>query len=1031
MNKQELRRKFENPPGEHRSLPFWSWNGALEQEELDRQIDGFKDQGMGGFMIHVREGLETPYMGEAFMERVKDSVAKAKAEGLYAWLYDEDRYSSGMGGGRVPQIGGDAVRAKALSLTVCRNLATSGENALAVYRARIRGSELLSCTWLKEDQQDAIALHEDEVYLVFHRIVATPNEWCHGDTYPDYLNPESTRIFIETTYETYKSAVGEEFGRTVPGIFTDEPSLLGFKERLDAPEMTWMTWSDVLPQAFAEKNGYAIWETLPYFFYHGPPASKIRHDYWRTVTELFCEAYTKQIGDWCHSNGLAFTGHLCEDMDLVIAARHGGATMPHYRYMDVPGIDNLCEQTEENLTIKQVSSIANQYGKKKVTTEIYGVTGWELTFEGRKWIGDWQFVLGVNLMIHHVSLYTLRGCRKRDYPPSFNYNVNWWPHNHVMEHYFARLGAVLSEGRVRRDILVIHPAATAWAQLGRDVHAKEWRASGGNAEELGAYSREFNAFVQLLLGQHYDFDLGDELCIEESGYVREGRFGIGQASYQVVILPSLVNMLSSTYEKLMAYLDAGGTILSYGTVSTLLDGEPSVALALLTGHPSYQHLGSWNELLNELERITPRAVSLVESSGQEAQKLLYMRRDLQDCTVVFVVNNDRDTAQEVEVRIEGSGQLEEWVLRTGEVCEKSAHIQDGYVQFREHFGPADSKLYVLSRNHESVLPKRRAAVLQDLQELQPLIRLGSAASFTRTHPNALVLDRCQYRLRDAAWSEPLEVWQAQQQVRKQLNMRPVYANGNLQRYKWIHEPHDEDGTPVAFRFCFEVKELPLSDTYLVFEQLERFRVYLNGQLLTEKPDGWFLDRSMSKVKLPLLQEGENELEIQCAYTHDMELENAFLIGDFAVDRDRRLLHEADHLELGDWGGQGYPYYCGSIIYHFELDGDLTSGKRTVMKVSNFEAVTLHVKVNGQHEQAIPWKAAGVVELTDWLVQGRNRIDLEVVGSPRNLLGPLHEAPTDRQWLDWWSFHPDEEAYTPEYMLLPYGLMAPIEIYQWD
>lgn len=99
MNIEQLKGLFTNPSAEYRSVPFWSWNDDLQQEELDRQVEGFKQQGMGGFMMHVREGLETPYLGEEFFERIRETVQTAKREGMYAWLYDEDRYSSGMGEG--------------------------------------------------------------------------------------------------------------------------------------------------------------------------------------------------------------------------------------------------------------------------------------------------------------------------------------------------------------------------------------------------------------------------------------------------------------------------------------------------------------------------------------------------------------------------------------------------------------------------------------------------------------------------------------------------------------------------------------------------------------------------------------------------------------------------------------------------------------------------------------------------------------------------------------------------------------------
>jgi hypothetical protein len=1018
----QLKEMFGDPPVEHRSVPFWSWNGKLEQVELDVQIEGFKEQGMGGFMMHVREGLETSYLSDEFMERIKGSVAKAKTEGVYAWLYDEDRYSSGMGGGLVAKAGGDAVRAKALELVICHDFRPD-DSVLAVYQAEINGNELLRCERVTDIHAECIPLSGNEVYLVMHRRIAARNEWCNGETHTDVMNPESTRIFIETTYEHYKQAVGEEFGQTVPGIFTDEPFIRGFKERLDAPEMTWVAWSDLLPAAFAAMHGYEIWDTFPYFFFHGTPASKIRHDYWRTVTEMFCSAYSKQIGDWCTENGILFTGHYCE-VGIVGAVQFGGAVMPHYRYLDIPGIDVLCEQTDESLTVKQASSVARQYGKKKVMSETYGVTGWDLTFEGRKWIGDWQFVLGVNLLTHHLALYSLRGCRKRDYPPSFNYNVNWWEHNHTIEDYYARLGAVLSEGDEVREVLVVHPGTSVWAQLGMDVQAAQWRNQAGNTAELDRYNQQFNELVQLLLGEHYDFDLGDELILQDIGSIEGKRLRVGLADYQVVVLPSLYNLLRPTFELLVAYLNAGGILLAYGNVPTLLDGAPSKELELLTSHPGFHHLETRYDLIMELEKRLPRSVSLKDRSGREADQLLYMRRELADCTVVFVVNNNRDNSVDAEVYIQGSGTLEGWDPLTGERFGKIAEAAGGYTVFRDQFGPADSKLYVLT--HKGDTPSQTPVT----GELQPLTGLGPIASFTRTAPNALVLDRCQYRIGDKAWSETMDVWQAQRQIRELLDMKQVYMNGNLQRYLWIHEPHKNDGTPVAFRFVVEVKDIPETDTFLVFEQAERFRYQLNGQPLAETPAGWFMDRSMGKLKLPSLQKGENVLEVHCDYQHDMEIEDAFLIGNFAVDDSRSLVKEPGYLRFGDWCLQGYPHYCGSMIYHFDLDLDaeLKDGRRIVIELDSYEAVTLQLTVNGRYKKDIPWRSAGKVELTDWLVPGINHIDIEVAGSPRNLFGPLHEARSNQTWQDWWSFRPEGREYTVDYVLRPYGLMGQIHIY---
>jgi len=92
---------FKNPTAEYRGTPFWAWNNLLTKEELCRQIDVFKEMGLGGFHMHVRTGLKNKYLSDEYMELVKACVEKAKGEDMLAWLYDEDRWPSGAAGGLV------------------------------------------------------------------------------------------------------------------------------------------------------------------------------------------------------------------------------------------------------------------------------------------------------------------------------------------------------------------------------------------------------------------------------------------------------------------------------------------------------------------------------------------------------------------------------------------------------------------------------------------------------------------------------------------------------------------------------------------------------------------------------------------------------------------------------------------------------------------------------------------------------------------------------------------------------------------
>lgn len=84
---------FRNPTSEFRGAPFWAWNCKLDKEELLRQIDILQRMGFGGYHMHCRVGLDTPYLSDEFMEMISVCVDRAKEKQMLAWLYDEDRWT--------------------------------------------------------------------------------------------------------------------------------------------------------------------------------------------------------------------------------------------------------------------------------------------------------------------------------------------------------------------------------------------------------------------------------------------------------------------------------------------------------------------------------------------------------------------------------------------------------------------------------------------------------------------------------------------------------------------------------------------------------------------------------------------------------------------------------------------------------------------------------------------------------------------------------------------------------------------------
>jgi hypothetical protein len=1012
----DLRTEFINPPTRYRGAPFWSWNDRLQVKELVRQVHDMKTHGMGGFFMHSREGLETEYLSEEWMTCIRGTVKAAKEAGTYAWLYDEDRWPSGAAGGLVPARGGDAFRAKALTVERVEGKFVPGDDVLAVFRTRLADGKLLEATRVSlPDSGEPLSADEGQVLLLFRREVSGPSEWFNNDAPADNLNPDAVAAFIDITYEAYRRQFGDEFGKTVPGIFTDEPNVSDAHVRSGRP---WLPWTDGLAEYFVAHRGYDLLDVIPYVFLDGDRSEKARHDYWWTISERYTEAFSKQIGEWCEAHNLAFTGHFLYENNLGRAIVSGGAVMPHYQYQHVPGIDMLCVQTDENLTVKQCTSVAHQFGREFVLSETYGCSGWEMTFEEQKWVGDWQYVLGVSLRCQHLALYTLRGCRKRDYPPAFNYNTTWWKYNGVVEDYFARVGLLTTQGRAVRDVLVVHPVATAWTMIG---HVGHQRSSAG-IDAADRFGETVNRFTRAVLAAHYDFDFGDEQLMADFGRVDGETLRLNQAPYKVVIVPpETKTLLRSTVALLERFLEAGGKVIAFEPVLTMIEAAADQRMTDLMRQPGVTVLSDLTELQVALEAAIPRRVSICDQRGQEAGRFLYMQRAAKDKSIFFVVNNDQRSAHRVRLTLEGHGRLEEWDPLTGEIKAIPVQVLDDALRFEADFGAAGSRLYVLDPTLEPVTlraePKRRRAISY----------IGPVCRFQRTDPNVLTLDVCRYRLDDSEWSAPMPVWEAQKAVREALDMRPVYYNRLPQRYKWVNQPHPEDGTPLAFHFEFEVRDVPENSVFLLVEGAEDFQITLNGAAVSNEIVGWYLDRSFDKVALPALQPGVNTLVLACAYQERMEVEDCYLSGDFGVDVNRVIVREPERLHFGDWCLQGYLHYPGSMIYRDTLTYQPADGERIVLTLGNVSAVSVAVHVNGALAGHIPWRSANGLDITPYLREGENELGIEVVGSPRNMLGPLHQKAGYLAWTDWRSFRRQGDDYTPEYVLHPYGLLGQAKI----
>ena len=424
----------------------------MEPRELRRQINEIAKAGWGGAFVHSRIGLTTPYLGDEWFKAVDATVKQCEKKGLKVWLYDEDKWPSGFSGGTVP-LADKSFRVQTLI-------------------ARPEG---------RPTPPDCEPIGTPAAGLQFFVWTAPlGHDWFNGTCYTGLMHRKAMRKFLDDAYEPYFARYGDKYGSVIVGEFTDEPCSI-FRARLPHASVP---FTPELIERFEQMHGYSPLDRLHLLFTEGDDAARFRLHYFRTANWLFEHNFSGQLGDWCADHGIALTGHyMCED-SLFLQQLWGVKVMPNYRQEGIPGIDHLCRFVGNVTTVKQCQSVVNQYAKPRMLSELYGVDGGSLTFEDRAWIGAQQMCLGVNLLNPHLSLYTMTGCRKRDYPQNIFYQQPFWPLNRLLDDQLTRVCVALSQGTYRAEMLVLHPGESSFVHWQTKVDprrsAKTWSARTGS-----------------------------------------------------------------------------------------------------------------------------------------------------------------------------------------------------------------------------------------------------------------------------------------------------------------------------------------------------------------------------------------------------------------------------------------------------------------------------------------------------------------------------------------------------------------------
>ncbi len=902
----------------YRPFPFWSWNGKLEKERLLRQIDELYADGMGGFIMHARSGLKTDYLSEEWMQAVEACGDYGRARGMEPWIYDENGWPSGFAGGRLLEDAQN--RDKYIEHTV------GALDASADVCYILEGERLV-----RADRPEPGA-----TYLNLHiRTAASTADIC---------NPAVVRRFIALTHAAYKARFGVDFAARIQGFFTDEPQY----QRWGTP------YTDMVAAYFRETYHEDILDRLGLLFVEKDGYRDFRYRYWRAMQTLMLHSFSETVYDWCTENGVQLTGHYIEETSMGYQLMCCGGVMPFYAYEHIPGIDWLRRDTDNELPVRQVSSVAAQLGKKKVLTESFACCGWDVTPTELRRIVGFQFVGGVNWLCTHLVPYSEAGLRKHDYPAHYS-RINRWVEQEfpAFNTFVARLGGLIGESEEVVNVAVLHPIRSAYFDY--------QRGDAPNEEEfhIRPLDEALRRDVRWLSAHGVNYHFVDETLLARYGSVEGAALCCGRCRYTYWVLPHVQTMDRSTEELLRQFVQNGGKVLVLGENPRYREAE-SYAYDYLTGNCTFAEICAAQpcrvaepdtELYYTYRRLQGRDVLVVQNASGENS---YTQRFLPDGRYRSFLRLDLNTLETESVPLELT------------------------------FEP--NGCMVLFPDEAQARPRPRKPEI-------PVYLEQDAVTFDE---NTLVVDTVRYSRDGAVFSKPYPVAGLFAKLLEERYEGDIY-------FAYTFSVRERPG-----RLCLRVEPIPGAEYTFNGRPLTMAGspkdpdvwcadvtalVHEGDNTLVVKAD-WFQD---DRVYYALFGENVTESLKNCL-VYDRELEPIYCVGDFGVYTDGGFRDVGDGFaaaqdfyiaapprRVTEPVTDGLPFFSGILTVRKTLhltDPDVTlrlPGKKMVARV----------RLNGHTVGTVLF--GETIDIGAYAVAGDNELEIAYTFSNRNTYGPHHST----------------------------------------
>ncbi|MFW5844711.1 MAG: hypothetical protein ACOCXJ_00630 [Planctomycetota bacterium] len=931
-------------PIPERDVLLWFWNDRLHEEHLLPQVDAIAAAGFSTIIPRTYVGLTTPYLGEEFHRCLGAVMDRCASLGLHVWLQ----------AGFMPYGIDDLPEQD--SLRTC----SLGADGRAVIE-RVAGNV-------------------------------------------DLLSVPATARYIERAYQqAWYEPYADRFGSLITGLWVDEP-------KLKPPALP---WSPDLIDAFRQRHGEDLDADPELIYAGGDTGAQRRRRFWILVQELMRRAYFEPMYDWCAERGVACTGHLMGEDHLRNQIGFTAGCMPYYRHFHIPGIDFLTAdlswpygprdgvQLNGVLTPIQAASAAAQAGQAVVHAEEYGTAHSSLDFGDMCRIGDWLLAHGINLRVVHSTPYSLRGRRKRHWPPALGPQQAWWSDLRPVNDRFARLGQAMRRGQAVGDLLVLHPLQAAYATWDGTTWGE--RTTRSQDDRMDALQQDCVHVLDTLLGQGRIVHLADDDALAQAR-IDENRIVVGACRYRALVLSDQDVLLPDTNSLIEQALAAGIPVYATPGRMQLPAGCQRLPLPALAAHVA-------------VTVPAPMPVQIVD--GAPGSLRICMRDE--DGRRIAFLHNGSETAP-LHLRLSGNWQRMD--------------LSDGTLHVAE-------REPVLPPTGSILLEEQPQAVLSETptrdHRLQ-LIALSGDWDLQLSGENTLVLDRCRLQCGQAEPGAPI----------------PINA---------VHQILREDqpyAGPIALHLRVHCQDVP-TRADLVWEDWAPLQLSVNGMAMPAgipSTGVWVAHRHCPIAAQ--LRPGDNHIRLDLDFDPErddpIDIEELRLVGDFAVGSrpsvrpvvppcariaPELLVQALPTTGRGDCIADGLPFMNGRVRYRYPCERlHIPADAQAIwLELPDARSHGLLVELDDQpvaHLLHGPWRC----RLDPAALRRAQALRITVTTSLRNTIAPVLHRPQGEPRHHWgalvlggrwcamsgvgyenWYLDTDRDtdAWTDDYLPIAYGL----------